>query len=109
MNRERRNPTAKTKTKRARNTPQAASSDEPSKSDKHFASCFRDLEDQVHDLDRMGEIADHLVMDWIEQSGSSPLRQAELAVCAVQQLHRLLNEFKTKYYRAWETDKAVQS
>jgi hypothetical protein len=41
-------------------------------------------------------------MDWIEQAGPQPLRQAELAVCAVQQLHRLLSEFKTKYCRAWE-------
>jgi hypothetical protein len=109
MNRKRRNPTVKTKAKRARNTPQPALCDEPSKSDRHFASCFKDLEDEIPDLDRMAEIADHLVMDWIEQTGSSPLRQAELAVCAVQQLHRLLNEFKTKYYHAWETDKAVQS
>jgi hypothetical protein len=99
MNRERR--PAKTKTKRARSTPQLGSSNEPSKRDSHFASCFKDLEDEVHDLDRMAEIADHLVMDWIEQTGSSPLRQAELATCAVQQLHRLLKEFKTKYCRAW--------
>jgi hypothetical protein len=102
MNRKRRNPTAKTKAKRASNTPQPALSDEPSKSDRHFASCFKDLEDEVHDLDRMAEIAGHLVMDWIEQAGPQPLRQAELAVCAVQQLHRLLSEFKTKYCRAWE-------
>jgi hypothetical protein len=100
MNRERR--PAKTKTKRARNAPQPALSDEPSNRDRHFASRFRDLEDEVHDLDRMADIADRLVMDWIEEAGSPPLRQAELAACAVQQLHRLLIEFKTKYYRAWE-------
>jgi hypothetical protein len=85
------------------------SSDEHSKSDKHFASAFWDLESEVNDLDRMSEIADSLVMEWMETSGSSPLRQAELAVCAVQQLHRLLNEFKTKYYRAFKGDKVVQS
>jgi hypothetical protein len=77
------------------------SSDEHSKSDKRFASAFGDLEGEVCDLDRMGEIADLLVMDWLETTGSSPPRQAELAVCAVQQLHRLLSEFKTKYYRAF--------
>jgi hypothetical protein len=111
MNRDRRpaKTKTKTKTKRARNTPKPALSDEPSKRDRHFASCFMDLEDEVHDLDRMGEIAVGLVMDWVEQSGSAPIRQAELSVCAVQQLHKLLNEFKTKYCRAWETDKAVQS
>jgi hypothetical protein len=106
MNRDRRpaktKTTTKTTTKRARNTPKPALSDEPSKRDRHFASCFMDLEDEVHDLDRMGEIAVGLVMDWIEQSGSAPLRQAELSVCAVQQLHKLLIEFKTKYCRAWE-------
>jgi hypothetical protein len=83
------------------------SSDEPSKNDKHFASAFWDLESEVCDLDRMSEIADLLVMEWMESSGSPPLRQAELAVCAVQQLHRLLNEFKTKYYRAFEGDNEV--
>jgi hypothetical protein len=80
---------------------QTGTSDNPSKSDKRFASAFGDLESEVCDLDRMGEIADLLVMDWLETTGSSPPRQAELAVCAVQQLHRLLNEFKTKYYRAF--------
>jgi hypothetical protein len=83
------------------------SSDEHSKSDKHFGSAFRDLESEVCDLDRMGEIADCLVMEWLETTGSSPPRQAELAVCAVQQLHRLLNEFKTQYYRAFEGDNEV--
>jgi hypothetical protein len=87
---------------------QTGSSDEHSKTER-FASAFGDLESEVCDLDRMGEIADFLVMEWIETTGSSPPREAELAVCAVQQLHRLLTEFKTKYYRAFEGDKAVQS
>ena len=85
------------------------SSDEHSKNDKHFSSAFRDLESEVCDLDRMSEIADLLVMEWMETAGSSPPRQAELAVCAVQQLHRLLQEFKTQYYRTFEGDKVVQS
>ena len=85
------------------------SSDEHSKSDKHFASAFRDLESEVCDLDRLSEIADLLVMEWMETSGSPPPRQAELAVCAVQQLYRLLQQFKTKYYGTFEGDKAVQS
>jgi hypothetical protein len=83
------------------------SADEHSKSDKHFASAFWDLESEVNDLDRMSEIADCLTMEWLETTGSSPPRKAELAVCAVQQLHRLLNEFKTKYYRAFEGDNEV--
>jgi hypothetical protein len=83
------------------------SSDEHSKNDKHFSSAFRDLESEVCDLDRMSEIADCLTMEWLETTGSSPPRQAELAVCAVQQLHRLLNEFKTKYYRAFNGDNEV--
>jgi hypothetical protein len=75
--------------------------------EERFASAFMNLEGEVHDLDRMGEIADCLVMEWLEISGSLPPRQAELAVCAVQQLRKLLNEFKTKYCSAWESDKAV--
>jgi len=92
------------KADRVHSTPRTDSSDQPSKSDTHFASSFMDLESEVHDLDRIADIADRLVMDWIEEAGSPPLRQAELATCAVQQLHRLVNEFKTKYYRAWEEE-----
>ena len=63
---------------------------------------FRDLESEVCDLERMGEIADRLVSEWMGGESSSPPREAELAVCAVQQLRKLLTEFKTQYYRAWK-------
>jgi hypothetical protein len=63
---------------------------------------FRDLESEVCDLDRMGEIAERLVAEWMGGESSSPPREAELAVCAVQQLRKFLTEFKTQYYRAWE-------
>lgn len=76
--------------------------DKPSKTVKHFVSAFMNLENEICDLDRMGEIAEILMMEWFETTGSSPPRQAELAVCAVQQLHKLLSEFKTKYYSAWK-------
>jgi hypothetical protein len=98
------------RTKRTGTAPKATLSDQPTIHDGRFLSSFMDLEIEVHDLDRMGEIADCLVMGWIEQSGSEPLCQAELAVCAVQQLRKLLAEFKTKYCRAWKNDTtAVQS
>jgi hypothetical protein len=89
--------------------PRPDSSDDHSKSDKHFGSAFWDMESEVCDLDRMGEIAERLIMEWLETTGSSPPRQAELAVCAVQQLQKQLKQFKTTYYRAWEAGKAVQS
>ena len=63
---------------------------------------FRDLESEVCDLDGMGEIAERLVAEWMGGESSSPPREAELAVCAVQQLRKFLTEFKTQYYRAWE-------
>jgi hypothetical protein len=61
---------------------------------------FRDLEAEVCDIERMGEIADRLVAEWLNVESSS--REAELAVCAVQQLDRALKQFKTQYNRAWK-------
>jgi hypothetical protein len=73
-----------------------------------LADAFRSMESEFCDLDRISEIADRLTAEWIEISGKAP-REAELAVCAVQQLHRALKEFKAKYYRAYTGDKALQS
>jgi hypothetical protein len=97
------------KATRVHSTPRTDSSDEPSKSDEHFASAFYRLEGDVCDLERMSEVAESLVAEWMKTQGSSPPREAELAVVAVQQLRRLLDEFKINYYSAWQSDKAVQS
>jgi hypothetical protein len=63
---------------------------------------FRDLEAEVCDLDRMGEIAERFVAEWMEIEDSSPPREAELAFYAAQELRKRLTEFKTQYYRAWK-------
>jgi len=97
------------KATRVHSTPRTDSPDERAKSEKRFTSAFMNLEGEVCDLDRMGEIAEHLVLEWLEISGYSAPRKAELATCAVQQLARLLKEFKTKYFDAFEGAKAMQS
>jgi hypothetical protein len=63
---------------------------------------FRDLENEVCDLERMGEIADRLVAHWLNVASNPLPREAELAVCSVQQVDRALKQFKTQYYSAWE-------
>jgi hypothetical protein len=67
-----------------------------------LAQAFRDMEGQICDLDRMSEIADRLTGGWLEESGASPPREAELAVCAVEQVSKAMKEFRENYYRAYE-------
>jgi hypothetical protein len=63
---------------------------------------FRRLEAEVCDLDRMGEIAEHLVIEWMGLESSEPPREAELAFYAVQELRKRVTEFKTHYFGAWK-------
>jgi hypothetical protein len=62
---------------------------------------FRDLDAEVCDLDRMGEIAEHFVVEWMGLESSEPPREAELAFYAVQELRKRVSEFKTHYFGAW--------
>lgn len=64
------------------------------------AQAFRDLEEKVQDLDRMGEITEELVADWCQEVTNE--RCLELANFAVQHLADMLREFKKSYYAAWE-------
>jgi hypothetical protein len=59
---------------------------------------FRNLEAEVDDLDRMGEIAVHFVGEWMQCESSSAPRAAELGFYAVQELRKRLTEFKTQYF-----------
>ncbi|MET4319295.1 hypothetical protein [Bradyrhizobium sp. RT5a] len=68
--------------------------------DKLQAKAFRNLEDKVCDIDRMGEITEHLVADWCQEVTNERCR--ELANFAVQHLADMLREFKTSYFAAWE-------
>jgi hypothetical protein len=67
-----------------------------------FRHVFLDLEAEVCDLDRMAEIAEQFVMEWMGLESSEPPREAELACYAVQELRKRVKELKTQYYRAWE-------
>ena len=67
--------------------------------DELHAEAFRDLEGKVCDLDRMGEITEHLVADWCDDVTNG--RSLELANFAVQHLADMLREFKTSYFAAW--------
>ncbi|MHC2279948.1 hypothetical protein ACVME8_006591 [Bradyrhizobium diazoefficiens] len=67
--------------------------------DELHAEAFRDLEGKVCDLDRMGEITEHLVADWCDDVTNG--RSLELANFAVQHLADMLREFKTSCFAAW--------
>jgi hypothetical protein len=68
--------------------------------DKLHAQAFRDLEDKIQDIDRMGEIAEGLVADWVDDVNNERCR--ELASFAVQHLADMLRELKAVYYAVWE-------
>ncbi|MGY4358628.1 hypothetical protein AB7G19_20100 [Bradyrhizobium sp. 215_C5_N1_1] len=70
--------------------------------EKLHAKAFRNLEQKVGDLDRMGEITEHLVADWCQDVTNE--RCLELANFAVQHLADMLREFKTSYYAAWNDE-----
>jgi hypothetical protein len=67
--------------------------------EKLHAAAFRDLEGAVCDLDRMGEIANDLIMNCAAREDS--LHDLELAGFAVSQLAKLLKEFRGNYDKRW--------
>ena len=67
--------------------------------DKLHAEAFRDMEGEVCDLDRAGEIARDLIMQCPAREDS--FRQLELAVFAVWQLAKMTQDFRTSYYKRW--------
>jgi len=72
--------------------------------DKLHSEAFRDLESEVCDVDRMGEIANNLIMRCAAREDS--LHDLELAIFAVWQLAKMLKEFRANYYKRWH-DEAV--
>jgi hypothetical protein len=62
---------------------------------------FRDLEHEVCNLERMGGIVHGLVAEWLNVAGNPLPREGELMVFAVEQIDKLLMEFKAHYYGAW--------
>lgn len=71
---------------------------------KLHSEAFRDLEGEVCDLDRMGEIAQNLIMRCAAREDS--LHDLELATFAVGQLAKLAKELKANYYKRWHGELA---
>jgi hypothetical protein len=67
------------------------------------AEAFRDLEGDVCDLERMGAIAQDLIMECAAREDS--LRELELAVFAVWQLAKMTHEFRESYFKRWHGEK----
>ena len=66
---------------------------------KVHAEAFRDLESEVCDLDRMGEIARDLIMNCAAKEDS--FHDLELATFAVWQLAKMAKEFRANYQKRY--------
>ena len=64
-----------------------------------LASAFRALEGEICDLALMGDITKGLAGDLITKAGLP--READRLFFAVEQLAKLIGEFRTRYYRRW--------
>jgi hypothetical protein len=67
--------------------------------DKLHAEAFRDLEGEVCDLDRMGQIAQDLIMNCVASKES--FHDLELASFAVSQQAKTAKEFRANYEKRW--------
>jgi hypothetical protein len=63
------------------------------------AEAFRDLEGEVCDLDRMGEIAQNLIMNCAAEGDA--FHDLELAVFAVWQMAKMAKEFRANYQKRY--------
>jgi hypothetical protein len=66
---------------------------------KVHAEAFRDIEGEVCDLDRMGEIARDLIMNCAAKEDS--FHDLELATFAVWQLAKMAKEFRDNYQKRY--------
>ena len=66
---------------------------------KLHSEAFRDLEGGVCDLERMGQIAQDLIVQCV--AGEDGYRDLELSTFAVTQLAKMLRDFKDRYYKRW--------
>jgi hypothetical protein len=67
--------------------------------DKLHSEAFRDLEGEVCDIERMGAIAQDLIMGCAAREDS--FRQLELAVFAVWQLAKMTRDFRASYQKRY--------
>jgi hypothetical protein len=67
--------------------------------EKLHAKAFRDLEGGVCDLERMGQIAQDLIVQCVAREDG--YRELELSSFAVMELAKMLRDFKCRYYKRW--------
>jgi len=67
--------------------------------DKLHAQAFRDLEGGVCDLERIGQIAQDLIVQCVATEDGE--RELELSTFVVMQLAKMLRDFKDQYYSRW--------
>jgi hypothetical protein len=79
-------------------TPASIKVEPKSGADLH-AEAFRDIEGEVCDLDRMGEIANDLIMRCAAREDS--LHDLELATFAVWQMAKMAKEFRANYQKRY--------
>ena len=75
--------------------------------DKIHAEAFRDLEVEVGDLERMGQIAQDCISRCVAREDGR--RNLDLSTFAVTQLAKMLREFKDRYYKRWHGDPGDES
>jgi hypothetical protein len=75
--------------------------------EKLHSGAFRDLEGEVCDLERMGQIAQDLIVQCVAREDG--LRDLELSTFAVTQLAKIIRDFKDKYYKRWHGELARAS
>jgi hypothetical protein len=64
------------------------------------SEAFRDLEGDVCDLERMGQITQDLIVQCVAREDG--YRELELSSFAVMQLAKMLRDFKDRYYKRWD-------
>jgi hypothetical protein len=95
------------KAKRVLGTPRLTAPKIPAEFHEKLSKAYRGLESQVHDLNRLSEIADRLVAQWLDVISSNLPREGELAVCAVSLVADQMKQFRTVCLRAWNDAKEV--
>jgi hypothetical protein len=67
--------------------------------DKLHSAAFRDLEGDICDLERMGQIAEDLIIQCVAKEDG--YRELELSTFAVTQLAKMLRDSKDRYHKRW--------
>jgi len=75
--------------------------------DKIHAEAFRDLEGEVCDLERMGQIAQDYIMQC--NAREDGLRALGLSTFTVMQLAKATRDFRDRYYKRWAGEPVDES